>query len=259
MRNKYDSHTLVTAGILQELQYLFSRIIVECARRLVTQQKLRFFGKRTSNRHTLLFAARQLRGKVIDTLGKPHAFKAGNSVFMVFADLRGKLYIFLCGEVRHKVIELKHKAYVISAVGRKPLFVKSTDTLAANGNIALIAAVHTAQDIENGSFSCTAAADNNGKFALFYFKRYAVNGGNDDFAHIIAFINIFKNNKFVHLYNLVKSTSGKNVLFKIFHIKAALLAAVYVCNFSAFGINAEIDLCKAKRQAFAYCLDIAFF
>jgi hypothetical protein len=65
---------------------------------------------------------------------------------------------------------LKNKAYVISAVCCELLFIKSGNVLAVNKDLALVAGIHAAEHIKYSSFSSTACAYYNSKFALFYLK-----------------------------------------------------------------------------------------
>ena len=72
--NHYNTDSALPAGILQKLQNLFSGIVVQCPCRLITQQKLRIFGKCAGNWHTLLFSTGQLCREIGGTLLQSDSF-----------------------------------------------------------------------------------------------------------------------------------------------------------------------------------------
>ena len=65
MRNDDDRFSGAAAGVLQELEHLLSRDVVECACRLVAQQDFRVFCQCAGDRNALLFTAVKLGGKIV--------------------------------------------------------------------------------------------------------------------------------------------------------------------------------------------------
>lgn len=61
-----DRHPLFAAGVLEQLQDLFSGVVIQGACGLVTEQQLRIFCDGPCDGDTLLFAAGQLGGEVLE-------------------------------------------------------------------------------------------------------------------------------------------------------------------------------------------------
>ena len=90
--------------------------VVQGAGRFVAQQQFGFLGDGAGDRDALLLAAGQLRGEVVEPVGKPHLAEGVGRVKMVGADLGGELHVLKRGQVGHQVVELEDEADVVAAV-----------------------------------------------------------------------------------------------------------------------------------------------
>ena len=111
---------------------------------------------------------------------------------IIFDLVGGKLHILLGGEVLNKIVELENEAYIVPAVGYKLLVVIFRHIVSVNDYVPLGDGVHSAEHIQNGGFSRAGGTDDYHKLALFYVEADMVGGGDSNFAHGIAFANIFK-------------------------------------------------------------------
>ena len=119
MRDEHDGLAGVVARVLQKLEDGLARVVVERARRLVAQQKLRVFRERAGDGHALLLAAGKLRREVVQAVPQPHLPKHRGRIERLLANLAGQLHVLKRGEVLHEVVELEHEADVIAAVVRE--------------------------------------------------------------------------------------------------------------------------------------------
>lgn len=87
MRHDHHCRALLAAHVLQNAEHLLAGVVVKRAGRFVTQQNLRILRHRSSDRHTLLLAARQLRGKIVDAVRKPYVGERLSGVLCVGNDL----------------------------------------------------------------------------------------------------------------------------------------------------------------------------
>ena len=91
---------------------------VERAGRLVAQQHVGPLGDRARDRHALLLAARELRGKVIERggRGRPCA-SASSGVIGSLDDLGDERHVLARRQAGNQVVELEDEADVRAAVG----------------------------------------------------------------------------------------------------------------------------------------------
>ena len=87
----------------------------------------------------------------------------------------------------YKVVELKHKTDIVAAVFDKLSVAETADAAAADDYFSLGAAVHSAEDIQNRGFSRAGRAYNHRELAFVHRKRYAVDGIDCDFSHLVSF------------------------------------------------------------------------
>ena len=65
MCNHNDRISILMIDILDQLQNLLGCVVVQCARRFVTEQNIRVFYDRTTDGNTLLLPAGKLIGKLV--------------------------------------------------------------------------------------------------------------------------------------------------------------------------------------------------
>ena len=198
MRDDHDRHTLFPAGILQELQDLLARHVVERARRLVAQKELGVLRQRAGDRHALLLAAGELTGEVVRTLGKANLIQNRRRVERILADLRGKLHVFKCREVAHQIVELKDKADVVAAIGRELAGVEAAHARAVDRDVAARAGIHTAEHVQNRRLARAGRADDDTELSLFDRKADMIHRADLHLAAAVNLGNIFKCNKSRH-------------------------------------------------------------
>ena len=96
MRDHY--YKAVACDLLQKLHYLYARLGVERARRLVCQQNVRIVHERTRYRHTLHLTARHLVGLFFKLIAESYALKHRLGTAAPFGAVnagyrQGKLYV----------------------------------------------------------------------------------------------------------------------------------------------------------------------
>ena len=119
MRDDDDCRSGIEARILQQLEHLFARFVIQCPCRLVAKQQLGLLRQGAGNSDALLFASRELRREVVHALAQayfPHDF---GSIAGMRRYLRGKLHVLLRRQVRHQIIELEDETDIPSSVGRQ--------------------------------------------------------------------------------------------------------------------------------------------
>ena len=186
-----DSRTLLPAHVLENLQHLFAGVIVQCAGGFVTEQDLRVFGNGSGNGNTLLLTAGELCRKVVDAVGKPYVFQNRDRIQGVFHDFRGKLYVFLCRQILHQIVELEHKSHIGAAVCGQLCAAVFGDVLAVDDDFAAVVGVHAAEDVQHRGFSGAGRAQDDGEFALFYGKRNVPVGIDGAAAHVIGLAAVY--------------------------------------------------------------------
>jgi hypothetical protein len=113
----HDGHAAVPTGVLKQLEHRLAGVVIKCAGRLVAEQQLRVLGESPCDGDTLLFAARKLCREVVESLTEPHLPQYLFGGDIIPAGLRREFDIFLCCQVRKKVIGLKNKAHIFLYVG----------------------------------------------------------------------------------------------------------------------------------------------
>ncbi len=219
-----DSRTLLSAHVLENLQYLFAGVIVQCAGGFVTEQDLRVFGNGSGNGNTLLLTAGELCRKVVDAVGKPYVFQNRDRIQGVFHDFRGKLYVFLCRQILHQIVELEHKSHIGAAVCGQLCAAVFGDVLAVDDDLAAVVGVHAAEDVQHRGFSGAGRAyDSIGRDEL---KRFL----NHDFQSIVmSIVEQIERKKNVH-----SDPDAKKI----------------ICNFYTEGMAGElVDLLKSRDAA----------
>ena len=116
----------------------------------------------------------------------------------VAADLAGKLHVFQRGQVLHQVVELEHKAHVIPAVGGQLPGGKAAHVAAVQPDVALVAVVHAAQNIQQGGLARTGGPHDDAELALVHIEIQVVGGSDLHTAGLVIFTDIFKLHKMLH-------------------------------------------------------------
>ena len=127
-----------------------------------------------------------------------HAAQGLGGVQRVAADLAGKLHVFQRGQVLHQVVELEHKAHVIPAVGGQLPGGKAAHVAAVQPDVALVAVVHAAQNIQQGGLARTGGPHDDAELALVHIEIQVVGGSDLHTAGLVIFTDIFKLHKMLH-------------------------------------------------------------
>ena len=196
--NNNDGASGLAAGILQKAQHLFAGAVVQRTGGLVAEQQLGVFGQCAGNGHPLLLAAGKLRRKVVQPLAQPHAAQGLGGVQRVAADLTGKLHVFQRGQVLHQVVELEHKAHIIPAVGGQLPGGKAAHVAAVQPDVALVAAVHAAQNVQQCGLARTGGPHDDTELALVHIEIQVVGSSDLHTAGLVIFTDIFKLHKMLH-------------------------------------------------------------
>ena len=144
MRNQKYRNPIVPAGILQQLQNLFSGVIVKRSRRLIAEQEFRILGDRTRDRHPLLFSSGKLRRKVIFAVRQSHFCEHLPGIERISAHLRRKFHILYRCEIRHQIVELEYKPDIGTPVSDELLFVILCNISAIHLDLARSRHIHSA-------------------------------------------------------------------------------------------------------------------
>ena len=147
MRDDDYSFLVVAADVVQKFQYSFARFVVQSAGRFVAEEQFGIFGYRPCDRHPLLFAARELRGEVLHSVGKADLLERLGRVERVFAYLGSYLHVLERGQILNKVIELEYKTHVVAAVFGELFFLEVAYLHSVYDNFAGGDAVHTAEHV----------------------------------------------------------------------------------------------------------------
>ena len=206
-----DGAARLAAGALQQGQHLLAGLVVQRTGRLIAEQELRIFGEGARNGDALLFAARKLGREVVQPLAEADAFQRGFGVQRVAADLAGQLYVFQRRQVLHEVVELEDESDVIPPVLGQLFRGEPTDILPIEPDMALVAGVHAAEDVQQGGLACTGRPDDDAELALVHVKIQAVRCGDADTACLVVFGNIFK---FHEVFHNASPCLGKSSLFQ---------------------------------------------
>ena len=192
MRDDHDRHTLLPAGVLQELEDLLAGHIVERAGRLVAEQELRIFRQRAGDGDALLLAAGELTGEVVRARGQADFVQDRRCVERVFTDLRRELDVFKRRQVADEVIELEDKADVVAAIGRELAGVEAAHARPVDRDGAARAGVHAAEHVEDRRLARARGADDDAEFTLFDRKADVVHRANFDLSAVVDLGNILK-------------------------------------------------------------------
>ena len=196
--NNNDGASGLAAGILQKAQHLFAGAVVQRTGGLVAEQQLGVFGQCAGNGHPLLLAAGKLRREVVQPLAQPHAAQGLGGVQRVAADLAGKFHVFQCGQVLHQVVELEHKAHIVPAVGGQLPGGKAAHVAAVQPDVALVAVVHAAQNVQQGGLARAGGPHDDAELALVHIEIQVVCGSDLHTAGLVIFTDIFKLHKMLH-------------------------------------------------------------
>ena len=146
----------------------------------------------------ILLAAGKLRREVVQPLAQPHAAQGLGGVQRVAADLAGKFHVFQCGQVLHQVVELEHKAHIVPAVGGQLPGGKAAHVAAVQPDVALVAVVHAAQNVQQGGLARAGGPHDDAELALVHIEIQVVCGSDLHTAGLVIFTDIFKLHKMLH-------------------------------------------------------------
>ena len=195
MRYEYYSHIFTAAGVLKQFQYHLAGVVIKRTRRLVAQQQLGLFRKRSRYSHSLLFTARKLSREVVYSVGKSDLFKYLYSRDIVLHRLSRQLNILLCRKVRDEIIELEYKSYIVSSVVDKLFSAVTAYLTSVYIKTARCSGIHTAQYIKHRSLARTARSYDYCEFALFNVKADLIVCVDYYIAHMVLLCNIAQRNK----------------------------------------------------------------
>ena len=172
-----DNHRHLFGGkVFYDLENLSGELRVECARRLVEEQNLRFESHCAGYRHALLLTAGKLAGIVIHLLAESDLAKQSLAVFIylgedslaVLLEIRAALCMDFCGEsdilkrriLREQIEGLEHESYLELILAL--LLSGELIGIAAVKNNAAVngyrAAVRSFEHIDAAQQSCFSAA-----------------------------------------------------------------------------------------------------
>ena len=192
-------HARLPAGILQQLQNLLARHVVQCARRLVTQEQLGILCQGAGNGHPLLLSAGKLGREILCPLGKTHPLQNLHRVQRIAADLRRHLHIFKGSQVLDQIIKLEHESHVMTAVHGQTAWRIGGDLLTVNEDPARREAVHTTEDVQQRSLSRAGGADDDADLTLVDGKAGIMQRVDLHLAHRINFTDVLKFHKMTHV------------------------------------------------------------
>ena len=195
MRNDDDGHLRAAAGVLQQLEDVLARDIVERAGRLVAQQQLRVFRKRPRDGDALLLAAGELRWEILQPILQPDLAQHLCRVERMLAQLRRDLNVFERRQVLDQVIELEHEAHVAAAILRELTAVVAGDVPPVELHGAARERVHTAEDIQQRRLARARRTHDHADLALLDRKARVVQRGDLHLAGLIDFADVFKLHK----------------------------------------------------------------
>lgn len=180
-----DGHAETPAGVLQQLQNRLARVIVQGARRLVTEEQLRVLREGPGDGDALLLTAGELGREVLRPLLQAHLFQHLPRVQGPGRELRRDLDVLERREIRDQVIELEHKAHVVSAVGGELGFIKGRDLLPVDGHAAVGEAVHPAQNVQEGGLPGAGFPDDHADLAPLDVKARVMQRRHGHFSRLI--------------------------------------------------------------------------
>jgi hypothetical protein len=94
-------------------------LVIECVRRLITEQDIGSFGDGTRDGHTLLFATGKLGRKVVKTIRESYERKSLLRVIRVDGNFADQRDIFENSKARDQVVELKYKTDMLTPIARQ--------------------------------------------------------------------------------------------------------------------------------------------
>ena len=180
-----DGHAETATGVLQQLEDRLACVIVQGARRLVTEEQLRVLREGPGDGDALLLAAGELGREVLRPLLQAHLLQNLPGVQCPGRELRRDLDVLERREIGDQVIELEHKAHVVSAVGGELAFIKGRDLLPVDSHAAIGEAVHPAQNVQEGGLPGAGFPDDHTDLAPLDVKTRVVQRRHGHFPRLI--------------------------------------------------------------------------
>ena len=184
-------HLPAAAHILQQLEDLLARGIVQSARGLVAQQQLGVLGQSPGDGDPLLFAPGELGREVSCPVGQSHPGEDLPGVGAVFADLGGDLHVFQGRKILDQVVKLKHKADPAPILGQLAAFV-AADVLPVHHDPAGGELFHAPQQVQKGGLSRAGGAHNDHELPLLHGEAHAPEGVGHHVAGDVVLFHVVK-------------------------------------------------------------------
>ena len=146
----------------QQIHNLLAIANVQIAGRLVGEQDLRTWRKRTRYRHTLLLAAGKLGRKMIEPVAEADRvehFGGALSCVGAVQKFERQRDVLKCGHCRDKVERLKDNADMLTAGTGKAILVKSHEIAPGDADNAARGLLETGHNHQEGRLSRTARPD----------------------------------------------------------------------------------------------------
>ena len=165
---------------------------VEAARRLIGKNHARAIDERTRHSHALAFAARELRGFVVQALAQAQIVEqfgsALHGIALLVAAQQGRnSHIFERRKLRQELVKLKYEAYVaISEVGELVAF-EFQHIHAVVNDAAAIGRVESAENLQQSGFAGAAGTHDGHHLLLADYGAHIA----QHLQRAVAFIDVF--------------------------------------------------------------------
>ena len=167
-----DHHDQPILGdLLEQIHDLDTGVAVQRAGRLVGEQDIRIVDQRARDRDTLHLTAGELRGLFVDMLLEPDLLErfgraAGTLISADTTDGQRELDIFENRLVGDEVVALKDESDGMVAVGVPVAVGIALCAHAVDDQVAVVIAIQSADDIQQGRFTGAALSEDRDKFIV---------------------------------------------------------------------------------------------
>ena len=167
-----DHHDQPILGdLLEQIHDLDTGVAVQRAGRLVGEQDIRIVDQRARDRDTLHLTAGELRGLFVDMLLEPDLLErfgraAGTLIGADTTDGQRELDIFENRLVGDEVVALKDESDGMVAVGVPVAVGIALCAHAVDDQVAVVIAIQSADDIQQGRFTGAALSEDRDKFIV---------------------------------------------------------------------------------------------
>ena len=172
----------------QRAEHEPARFRVERARRFVAQEHVRSFRDRAGDGHALLFAAGELRRKVIETIAEADERECLFGAHRVGRDVGHERNVLPSGEARDEIVELEDEPDVLAAVLREGAIVRGDEVVIAKPDHAARGRVEAAENVQQRRFAAARRTENDDELALEEVEVHALEGEHVYFSHVVCLL-----------------------------------------------------------------------